>query len=249
MLDYNPRMELTSEDLASYNMAILDPDQHPPMELLNQIHYLIAYISIGEAENYRSYWEKIKDRPWVLEENPNWKGNYLVDIRNPEWQSILLKELIPQAINAGFKGIMLDTVDTAIELESRDPQRYANTKNAMVQFIAKIHKRFPHLYLLPNNGYSLLPEIAPYISGVIAEDIFWMPDFENNTYVPVPEEDRRQKIISLNKVMESHQLPIFSIDYVSQKDPDMIRQTLEKARKLGFVPYVAEKNLSRLYQN
>ncbi len=41
----------------------------------------IAYVSIGEAENYRFYWKSEWDSvppDWLGEENPEWHGNYAV---------------------------------------------------------------------------------------------------------------------------------------------------------------------------
>ena len=48
---------------------------------------VIAYFSIGEAEDYRNYWNKLwnKKRPeWIVAENPAWKGNYIVKYWYPE---------------------------------------------------------------------------------------------------------------------------------------------------------------------
>ncbi len=50
---------------------------------------VLAYLSIGEAENYRAYWRREWDanrdgKPdqkapaWLCAENPEWKGNYRV---------------------------------------------------------------------------------------------------------------------------------------------------------------------------
>ncbi len=50
---------------------------------------VIAYLSIGEAEDYRFYWKKEwnKNKPdWIVSENENWSGNYIVEYWNPEWK-------------------------------------------------------------------------------------------------------------------------------------------------------------------
>ena len=57
---------------------------------------LITYISIGEAENYRYYWESSWDADedgdpdegapdWLDIENPEWEGNYKVHYWDTEW--------------------------------------------------------------------------------------------------------------------------------------------------------------------
>ena len=42
---------------------------------------VLAYMSIGEAEDYRYYWQKDWERnkpSWLDAENPDWPGNYKV---------------------------------------------------------------------------------------------------------------------------------------------------------------------------
>ncbi len=53
---------------------------------------VVAYLSIGEAESYRGYWQASwkKQKPaWLLAENPEWKENYAVCYWDPGWQSIM----------------------------------------------------------------------------------------------------------------------------------------------------------------
>lgn len=82
---------------------------------------VIAYFSIGEAEDYRNYWKKEWDREkphWILEENPNWKGNYLVKYWSWEWKKIL-KEYQKKLDEIGVEGYLLDTVDSFYYFEEK----------------------------------------------------------------------------------------------------------------------------------
>jgi len=78
---------------------------------------VIAYMSIGEAENYRYYWkEEWASNPpsWLDEENPNWKGNYKVRYWDSNWQHIIYgntDSYLQKIISAGFNGVYLDLVD------------------------------------------------------------------------------------------------------------------------------------------
>jgi len=75
---------------------------------------VIAYLSIGEAENYRFYWKKKwnKKKPkWIIKENENWEGNYIVKYWSPEWKNII-KEYQKKLDEIGVDGYLLDTVDT-----------------------------------------------------------------------------------------------------------------------------------------
>ncbi len=74
---------------------------------------VIAYCSIGEAENYRGYWQNDwgPNHPgWIAHENPDWEGNYKVRYWDPDWQDLVLN-YIDQIIAAGFDGAYLDIVD------------------------------------------------------------------------------------------------------------------------------------------
>jgi len=78
---------------------------------------VIAYMSIGEAENYRYYWQsswKAGSPDWIVRENPNWEGNFKVKYWNSAWQKIILgnqSSYLNKIINAGFDGVYLDIID------------------------------------------------------------------------------------------------------------------------------------------
>ncbi len=79
---------------------------------------LISYMSIGEAENYRYYWNSSwngSNKPtWLDAENPNWAGNYKVKYWKTEWQQIIYgndQSYLKKILNAGFDGVYLDIID------------------------------------------------------------------------------------------------------------------------------------------
>lgn len=78
---------------------------------------VIAYMSIGEAESYRYYWQSgwKKGNPvWLLDENPDWEGNFKVKYWDPEWQKLLIRSsdsYLSRILAADFDGAYLDLVD------------------------------------------------------------------------------------------------------------------------------------------
>lgn len=78
---------------------------------------LVCYLSIGEAEDYRYYWDpgwSVSRPAWLGEENPDWPGNYKVEYWDPEWQSIIFgndDSYLQLVIDAGFDGAYLDLID------------------------------------------------------------------------------------------------------------------------------------------
>jgi cysteinyl-tRNA synthetase len=78
---------------------------------------VICYMSIGEAEDYRYYWNDnwSNTRPdWIATENPDWPGNYKVKYWNSEWQGLIYKNddsYLNKITSAGFNGVYLDIID------------------------------------------------------------------------------------------------------------------------------------------
>lgn len=78
---------------------------------------IICYMSIGEAENYRFYWQsEWKNTPpiWLDKENPAWKGNYKVRYWIPEWKSVIMgnsEAYLDRILAAEFDGVYLDIID------------------------------------------------------------------------------------------------------------------------------------------
>jgi cysteinyl-tRNA synthetase len=78
---------------------------------------IISYMSIGEAENYRYYWQPSwnTNKPsWLDAENPNWEGNYKVKYWNTDWQNIIYgndNSYLKKIVDANFDGVYLDIID------------------------------------------------------------------------------------------------------------------------------------------
>ena len=78
---------------------------------------VICYMSIGEAEDYRYYWNtewQDNEPEWLETENPHWEGNYKVRYWVSDWQDIIFgndNSYLQRVIDAEFDGVYLDIVD------------------------------------------------------------------------------------------------------------------------------------------
>jgi cysteinyl-tRNA synthetase len=78
---------------------------------------LIAYLSIGEAESYRYYWQEDWNTTqpyWMEQENKQWEGNFKVRYWEQDWKDILIgnkDSYLKKIVDAGFDGVYLDVVD------------------------------------------------------------------------------------------------------------------------------------------
>jgi cysteinyl-tRNA synthetase, unknown class len=91
--------------------------------------YVICYMSIGEAEDYRYYFKEewispnlfdpghslTKKAPhWLDKENKDWPGNFKVHYWEKEWKDIIYGNqdaYLDKVISKGFDGVYLDIVD------------------------------------------------------------------------------------------------------------------------------------------
>lgn len=78
---------------------------------------VICYMSIGEAEDYRYYWQPSWSQQvpeWLDGENPSWPGNYKVRYWNSDWQNLICgsgDSYLNRILDAHFDGVYLDIVD------------------------------------------------------------------------------------------------------------------------------------------
>jgi cysteinyl-tRNA synthetase len=149
-LDFNPD-ERIFERLAesAYDLIVIEPifteqenTDFPIAEIVDQLRYaphpklVVAYIDIGQAEEWRTYWQpdwEIGNPEWIVANDPDgWEGNFPVAYWNDEWQAIWLQEdgYLQAILDAGFDGIYLDWVEAysdenviaAAERDDVDPQ-------------------------------------------------------------------------------------------------------------------------------
>lgn len=78
---------------------------------------VVSYMSIGEAEDYRYYWQTSwgpNNPSWIDAENSEWEGNFKVKYWEEEWQAIIYGEqdsYLQKIIDAGFDGVYLDLIE------------------------------------------------------------------------------------------------------------------------------------------
>ena len=131
LLDDNLGLGTVDQIAASdYDMVVLDfiPSEenntdYPMAEVVGQLHgaphpkLVLAYIDIGEAEEYRTYWQEgwgIGNPEWIAGEDPDgWEGNFPVAFWYDEWRQIWLGEdgILQRILVCGFDGIYLDWVE------------------------------------------------------------------------------------------------------------------------------------------
>ena len=218
----------------------------------------ICYISIGEAEDYRYYWQSSWNTTppaWLGAENPDWAGNYKVKYWDTDWQNIVF-DYVDTIVAQGFDGIYLDIIDGYYywteEAPASDLEPYADT--LMVDFVYKLRQHIDNVtsnpfYIIPQNGAMVVDDAngsaalrAKYFSAIDAigvEDVFFYGNLDmNNDYNP--DNDR----IAILTDYKNAGKKVFSIEYLS--DQPKIDQFVNVAATNGFIPYVCVRDLDQL---
>ena len=224
---------------------------------------VLAYFSIGEAENYRFYWKKSwkKRKPaFLATANRDWGGNYKVRFWMPEWQEIIVgktgdsNSYLDQILAAGFDGVYLDIVD-AFEFFGDYGQKPERPKAAqdMCRLVARIanrarvHHKKPGFLIVPQNGANILDELPERmgkayldtVDGIGAEDSFYYGKLDHNNPLR-PQQDTIEALLRFRK----HGRPVFAVDYLT--DDKAAAKFVRLARDKGFIPYVGHRELDRL---
>ncbi len=216
---------------------------------------VIAYFSIGEAEDYRFYWKpewNATPPAWLGPENAEWPGNYKVRFWDTDWQNIVFGYL-DKVIAQGFEGIYLDIIDGfSYWMYDNPEQPMADT--LMVDFVRSIRgyadTHAPAaFYILPQNPDDILHSdnitaamrnsFFSTIDAVGVEDVFFPGDQdENNPFAP-----NTDRIAHLQEFRNAGR-PVFSIEYLTQQKKK--NQYLTAAQNAGFIPYTCTRELNAL---
>lgn len=212
---------------------------------------IISYMSIGEAEDYRYYFDALAS--YMDIENPNWPGNYKVFYWEEEWQ-IVIEGYLDKIIAAGFDGVYLDIID-AYEYYGPGGDSgldRASAADDMVEFVIRLseHARETNLKFLvfPQNGAGIIndttlaTEYFAAIDGIGAEDTFYFGDDENDNIF----DEQTDTLTNLDAFVTKGKL-VLSVDYLT--DADKIDDYYERAVAHEYIPYATVRSLDALTVN
>ena len=209
---------------------------------------ILAYLSIGEAEDYRYYWQESwrKSRPeWLEPENPDWPGNYLVQYWHPQWQAILFggpNAYLDRILAAGFDGVYLDGADKFEQWKRRRPAAAGEMVDLIDAIASYARAQRSDFLIVPQNGDELLsnPKFFRIIDGFGREDLLYS---ENQPELRNTQRNIAESVRRLRPLLRAGK-PVFVVEYTT--DPELATAMLREIRELGFVPYIAGRELKSL---
>jgi polysaccharide biosynthesis protein PelA len=219
------------DDLARFDLAIIDRDTLTPGEvhvLQSRGTLVVAYLSVGEIQpNDPRVTSGEVPQSWILGTNENW-GSLFVDASQPGWRE-LMKEEAGSLLEAGFDGVFLDTVDTAIDVAP-------DTMPGMIELIEGLRAAYPDALLVQNRGFDIAERVATSIDAVMFEDLSTSYDFDTAEYTRVDNSSEAQEMVALR---DATGLPILALDYADPSDPQTAARATRIARSYGFIPAVS----------
>ena len=232
---------------------------------------VLAYVDIGEAEDYRTYWQDGWEAPsagergspdFLLTADPGgWSGNYPVAFWDQRWKDVVIHgegSLLDMALDDGFDGIYMDWVEAYMDehVAALAEAEGLNPAAEMVAFIREIRDyaraRRPGFLLVAQNAAELAeerPEYLAVIDGLAQENLSFRGEADTewgdpaSGDIPTPLEDQ-QYLIDLFGLYREAGLPVFCVDYALKEGN--VRQAYETAARSGCLGYVSQTPLSRL---
>ena len=225
-----------ASDDGAFSQAQVDQMKHKPD---GSRRLVISYMSIGEAETYRPYWNKEwKKQPpaWLGKENREWRGNYAVRFWEPEWQNIIF-DYADKIVSAGFDGVYLDKVDEFEEM---------GHEQEMIEFVRRISSRVktkrPDFLVISQNGDALLAnkQFRDVIAAFAREDLFLGEDDDGKPNKPA---SIKESIARL-KLLAAEGKPVLVVEYPrNNQQGEQVRRDIAA---LGFIGHTTGRDLDKV---
>jgi cysteinyl-tRNA synthetase len=208
MINVNLEPEMVNRITASeYDMVVLDfiPSEanntdYPMAEVIDQLHnaphakLVLAYIDIGQAEEYRTYWQPgwgIGNPEWIVAVDPDgWEGNFPVAYWHDEWRDIWLGDqgYLQAILEAGFDGVYLDWVEAYSDenVVAIAKQDGVDPRQEMIWWVGDIAEfgqtRQPDFIIIAQNAAELAEndDYLDTIDAIAQEQVWFDGEADNN---------------------------------------------------------------------
>ncbi len=222
---------------------------------------VLSYLSIGEAEDYRFYWQtgwKPGNPSWLGHENSDWEGNFRVAYWDSGWRDIVMRYL-DKIQDAGFDGVYCDLVDQYEYFMENGRETAAEEMASLIAAIRQSGRvRNPDFLVFAQNASELPGRVPSYlesVDGIGQEDIYY--GYERDG-IATPSEVTSWLEINL-AVFRDAGKPVLTVDYpfsLSENHPHFDSQTRQKIDRAyersasnGFIPYCTVRDLNFMTVN
>jgi hypothetical protein len=114
--------------------TILEPDHYRNVSENRSECY--AYLSLGEVHPSRTYFSYLAEHHLLYSKHSIWES-HLLPLSLP-WQRMIFDEIVPSFIQGGYRGIMLDTVESLLHYKLATPKE-------ILSFVTRLKQLFPSI--------------------------------------------------------------------------------------------------------
>jgi len=241
-VDYSAKPD--AELFAAFDWSIINTEADVDLkEAKTHGHKSYAYISVVEVSRDASYADEIGKRGIrKVVENETW-GSDSVDITSKEWSDLLIKSLAKKAVDKGFDGFFLDTLDSLAHLIHKEPENSKQYRAALIKLIKDLKTAYPDKKILVNRGFSLLPDLKGSVDGLVVESVFQTYNFGEKKYTVTRLSDTGQ-LVKWIKEIRSSGMPVAVIDYVKPSDAKLAMQTAKRIELLDCDAFITTPALN-----
>ncbi len=271
-----------------YSLLVVEPNQNhkdTPFDCRRMVKTLktmpngskrlvLAYIDIGQAEKWRTYWKENWVAPtfqkhgspdFLVTPDPDgWEDCYPVAYWDRRWKDIWVGDngIVSKLAKIGFDGVYLDWVEAYDDDNVRKAAQKAkvNPEIEMIRFIEEIGRIgkeiTPDFLVIPQNAPFLIDEApdryAKAIDALAVEDTWFHGDADAEWNDPTAGDLRSRyggQWSTENRLLQYKKyikrgLPVFSVDYCIK--PENAAIVYKEALKAGLRPLVTRVSLSRI---
>lgn len=210
----------------------------------------LSYLSIGEAERYRFYWQQewydVERKPaWLGDLNPMWDGNYAVQFWDPGWQRLIFGtpgSYVERVIAQGFDGIYLDRADIFQEFAKTVPDAEERMVEFLTRLIAHARRLKPDILIVMQNAEELLKyaSVRSGIDAIAKEDLYYGIDHREGRNAADTVDWSVKDLMQFKRTGR----PVFVVEYLS--DPVKSADAERRASRNGFRLHITSRDLGQL---
>ncbi|GAB5560362.1 MAG: hypothetical protein SynsKO_20090 [Synoicihabitans sp.] len=239
-LDY--QFNVPTDIMTSHSRAIVHPESNVDLAAAQSAGTRVyAYISVGELGKHAPHREQALQLNLPLRgQNPIWESD-LLDLRDGRWADFLVGEVAAAAVERGFGGFFLDTLDS-VEYQISGTEA-EEQRDAVIALIKQLKTRFPEQEIIINRGFFAISELAGVASGLMAESVFSAYDFLGNFYRPTSSAETAALIEVFDTAIASG-YEIYVLDYANPSDPAAALAAANRIISEGYHAFVSTPALN-----
>lgn len=228
--------------LGVYDLVVVDGELATAEEvaaLRAQQTTVLAYLSVGTIEKWRSWFDEIKR--YRLGASADWKDEWFADVSKSALRSEITERIAPQILAKGFDGLFLDNVDM---IETRNHIAQRPGMQELVLALSGLTHTDGRLLFAQNGAWGLKRlGLVEAIDGWNREDVTWTYDFDDHRYVPNAKAARRAALRELAG-FHDRGLITTAANYTHAGDADALARSVDDACSVGALPYVGDIGLT-----